>query len=106
MLALACLDVVLSEDRSGVWLRFLTDRGYLQHLVESLAGDDDQLQAMLNPHPQPLKALYILESKMVRTLSTLTLAYFSVSFIGFFRERIFLHCKTVGIWFQDTKDRV
>ena len=65
MLALACLDVILSEDRSGAWLRFVTERGYLQHLVESLGGDDEQLQAMLHPHPQPLKALYIFESKIV-----------------------------------------
>lgn len=65
MLALACLDVILAEDRSGAWLSFITERGYLQHLVESLSTDDEQLQAMLLPQPEPLKSLYIFESKIV-----------------------------------------
>ena len=39
--------------------------GYVQHIVDSLLQDDDELQAMLSPQPAPLKALYIYQSKMV-----------------------------------------
>ena len=42
--------------------------GYIQHIVDSLLQDDDELQAMLSPQPAPLKALYIYQSKMVSSL--------------------------------------
>ena len=68
MLSLACLDSIFSmEQRRSQWLGYLSSRGYLQHIIESLAHDDQELQAMLQPQPQPLKALYIFESKMVGT---------------------------------------
>ena len=38
--------------------------GYIEHFVASLQQDDASLQQMLNPRPDPLKALYIYESKM------------------------------------------
>ncbi|CAH1799487.1 unnamed protein product [Owenia fusiformis] len=64
MLALAALDAIVDTDRHHQWLQFMTSKGYLQHLIDSLLQDNEQLQAMLNPSPEPLKALYIYESKM------------------------------------------
>ncbi|KAK3769775.1 hypothetical protein RRG08_046880 [Elysia crispata] len=65
MLALSVLDTVLSLDRQHAWLSFLCGRGYLQHLVDSLASEDDQqLLAILAPQPANLRALYIFQSKM------------------------------------------
>ena len=65
MLSLSVLDSVLSLDRQTVWLRFLTQRGYLQTLCASLQWEDDSLRKMLHPVPEALRALYIYESKMV-----------------------------------------
>ena len=65
MLALASLDCILTIDHGGNWLSYMSTKGYLQHIVQSLVIDDQQLQMMLQPNPEPLRALYILESKIV-----------------------------------------
>lgn len=66
MLALSVLDAVLSMDNYQQWLTFMTSKGYVQHLVDSLTHDDLQLQAVLGDSTEPLRVLYIYESKMVR----------------------------------------
>jgi nuclear pore complex protein Nup205 len=65
MLALSVLNMVTSIDRRGDWLKRAVSRGYLQHIVDGLLADDQQLQACLAPQPVSLKALYIFEAKMV-----------------------------------------
>ncbi|XP_075711967.1 nuclear pore complex protein Nup205 isoform X2 [Rhinoderma darwinii] len=64
MLALALLDRIVCVDKQQQWLVYLSNSGYLQALVDSLAQDDVILQNLLNPQPPLLKALYIYESKM------------------------------------------
>ncbi|XP_064627986.1 nuclear pore complex protein Nup205-like [Lineus longissimus] len=64
MLALSALDAIISADKSLTWLSFMQSKGYLQHLIDSLLHEDEKLQTMLSPNPEPLKALYIYESKM------------------------------------------
>ena len=54
-------------DKFQQWLTFMTSKGYIQHLVDSLVHDDNQLQSLLGPNPQ-LRVLYIYESKMVSML--------------------------------------
>ena len=66
MLALALLDAVISVDWHHHWLQFLVRHGYLRHLIDSLVQEDEMLQMALQPNPEPLRALYIYESKMVR----------------------------------------
>ncbi len=44
--------------------------GYIQHVVDSLLQDDDELQSMLSPQPAPLRAFYIYQSKMVSAKTT------------------------------------
>ena len=65
MLALGILDSMLTFDVAQQWLTYMSSKGYVQHIVDSLLQDDDELQAMLSPQPAPLKALYIYQSKMV-----------------------------------------
>ena len=65
MLAMATVDTILAMDKHATWLRFLQSKGYLQHLIGSLLQDDQNLQRMLNPSPEPLRALYMFESKIV-----------------------------------------
>ncbi|XP_065186434.1 nuclear pore complex protein Nup205-like [Sycon ciliatum] len=64
MLALALLDAVISVDWHHHWLQFLVRHGYLRHLIDSLVQEDEMLQMALQPNPEPLRALYIYESKM------------------------------------------
>ena len=78
MLALATLDLMMSMDHQQHWLSHMTSKGYLQHIVESFTQDDQQLQIMLQPHPEPLKALYIFESKVV----SLSLLYRHLRFVS------------------------
>ncbi|KAL5475599.1 hypothetical protein EMCRGX_G025430 [Ephydatia muelleri] len=64
MLSLALLDAIVTFDREGRWLRFMVAKGYLQKLCASVQWEDEALQRMLLPSPEPLKALYVYESKM------------------------------------------
>ncbi|XP_077999885.1 nuclear pore complex protein Nup205-like [Glandiceps talaboti] len=64
MLAISVIDSMVSFDRHQQWLSYLKSKGYLRHLVESIVQNDEALQNMLKPTPEPLKALYIYESKM------------------------------------------
>ncbi|XP_074656294.1 nuclear pore complex protein Nup205-like [Tubulanus polymorphus] len=64
ILAMSSLDAIIQMDKSLNWLMFLQSKGYLQHLVDSLSMDDELLQRMLKPNPEPLRALYMYESKM------------------------------------------
>lgn len=65
------LSAVLSSDKRGGWLSFFTSRGYLRHFVESVAQADNELQEALQLSPEPLRAVYIYESTMVRFPSRL-----------------------------------
>lgn len=83
MLALSVLDAIVSMDHQHIWLNFLCGHGYLQHLVDSLATeDDDQLLATLLPQPGSLRALYIFQSKMVNMLHCFTLVAVKFSLFG------------------------
>uniref|UniRef100_A0A8C5QUY0 Nucleoporin 205 n=1 Tax=Leptobrachium leishanense TaxID=445787 RepID=A0A8C5QUY0_9ANUR len=64
MLALALLDRIISVDKQQDWLRYLSNSGYLNVLVDSLAQDDVTLQSLLTQQTHLLKALYLYESKM------------------------------------------
>ena len=65
MLAFSLLDIITSLDWQQVWLRYLSMKGYLRHFIEALSKDDGGLQAVLEPLPVSLRAMYIYESKMV-----------------------------------------
>lgn len=64
MLAFSLLDAIIAVDWQHRWLNYLNLKGYLKHMVDGLAHEDHMLQSMLDPSPEPLKALYIYESKM------------------------------------------
>lgn len=68
MLSMSCLDAIMAIDVPGNWLTFMTSKGYLQHIIGSLLQDDEHLHNMLQPNPEPLRALYLFESKMVSLL--------------------------------------
>ena len=72
MLAFALLESLVSIDSQKLWFNHLSSRGYLQHIVDSLLQDDDALRGLLSPQPEPLRALYIFQSKIVCVLITTT----------------------------------
>ncbi|XP_055955132.1 nuclear pore complex protein Nup205 [Patella vulgata] len=64
MLALSVLDMIVSTDVYQQWLTYLSGKGYLQHLIDSLLQDDVELQKILRPNPDQIRVLYIYQSKM------------------------------------------
>lgn len=52
-------------DKFNQWLTFVSSKGYLQHLVDSLSVDDDKLISVLAGSVDNLKVLYLYESKLV-----------------------------------------
>ncbi|XP_037026300.1 nuclear pore complex protein Nup205 [Bradysia coprophila] len=64
MLALSCIDILLEMDMMVNYIQFISRRGYLAHLVDSLMKTDNQLCRILETMPDNMKALYVYESKM------------------------------------------
>lgn len=64
MLALSCLDKILELDGENAWVIYLTSRGYLKHMIDSLLESDNLLRTMLQPEPSTLRPLYLYEAKM------------------------------------------
>ncbi|XP_078046128.1 nuclear pore complex protein Nup205 isoform X1 [Augochlora pura] len=64
MLALSCLDKILELDYDNAWILYLTSRGYLKHMIDSLLESDNMLRCMLQSEPQTLRPLYLYEAKM------------------------------------------
>lgn len=66
MLALSCMDVLIELDPFTSWIGFLSARGYLQHLIDSLLESDDELvEICVNDRISTLRPLYVYESKLV-----------------------------------------
>ena len=65
MLALSVVNAMVTIDKRGNWQTFLSSKGYLRHFATSIVQEDQSLQTSLQPTPEPLRALYIYESRMV-----------------------------------------
>lgn len=75
MLAVSVLDELIKLDGRGTWTFYMSNQGYLRHIIESLSKEDDELLSLLNPSPGDLRLLYTYESKMamlIRLASTVT----------------------------------
>ena len=81
MLAFAVLDCIVVFDWQYKWLNYMMAKGYLRHCINSLVHEDSALQAMLAPNPEPLKSLYIYESKMVSWEYGFAVVFQSVVFV-------------------------
>ncbi|EAT37498.1 AAEL010526-PA [Aedes aegypti] len=64
MLALSCIDMLLDMDSMANVIQFISKRGYLSHLIDSLLKNDGKLCRILDNQPENMKALYVYESKM------------------------------------------
>lgn len=64
MLALSSLDIISELRAISTLSDIVATRGYLKHLLGSLARLDDQLRDLLKPMPDSLRPLYVYESCM------------------------------------------
>jgi len=64
MLALAVLDELVCLDKQGAAVRFLSNQGFLKHLIESLIMDEPGLIDLLTRQTGNVRDLYVYESKM------------------------------------------
>lgn len=64
MLSLACIDSLLHLDSMTNFINFISKRGYLAHLIDSLYKSDTHLCEVLTSFPNNMRALYVYESKM------------------------------------------
>jgi nuclear pore complex protein Nup205 len=64
MLSLSCIDMLLDLDAMTNFIYFISKRGYLSNLIDSLLSNDVKLCRVLDANPENLKPLYVYESKM------------------------------------------
>ncbi|XP_022232399.2 nuclear pore complex protein Nup205 [Drosophila obscura] len=64
MLALACLEMISELDAVSTLTEFVVSRGYLKHLLDSVADSDEALSAILQPVPEHLRPLYVYEARL------------------------------------------
>ena len=71
MLALSCLNKLIELDPYTSWVSFLSSRGYLKYLIDSLLDSERKLLSVLETVPATLCPLYLYESKMVSRAKTM-----------------------------------
>lgn len=91
MLALSCIDMLLDIDTMSQFIHFVSTRGYLAHIIDSLVKQDQKLCRVLDNQPENLKALYVYESKMAM------LSRFGSSYMG---AELLLEHSAIGILSQ------
>lgn len=64
MLGLSCLNKIFEIDCSNTWVIYLSSRGHLKYMVDSLLESDNQLRCVLQTDPPSLRPLYLYEAKM------------------------------------------
>ncbi len=67
-MALSLLSVILLQDalRDGQLIGFLSNQGYVRHLVDSVEVDDIRVMEIAKNSSLPLRPLYIFQAKLVR----------------------------------------
>lgn len=91
MLALACVNLLLDIDTMTQFINFISTRGYLAHLIDSLLKTDQRLQRILDTKPENMKALYVYEAKMAM------LTKFASSHVG---AELLLEHRVIGVLSQ------
>ncbi|TDG40592.1 hypothetical protein AWZ03_012989 [Drosophila navojoa] len=64
MLALSCLDLISELRAFSTLSETIARRGYLKHLLSSLAKSDESLHDVLKPEPDNMRPLFVYESYM------------------------------------------
>ncbi|KAK5642892.1 hypothetical protein RI129_009059 [Pyrocoelia pectoralis] len=64
MLAMSTFSLLISMSGDINWLMYMTRRGYLKHIIESILNSDNELKLMLEPEPPNLRPQFVFISKM------------------------------------------
>lgn len=64
MLSMANFAQLIHLTGNIAWITFMSSKGFLKHMVQSVLDSDKDLRAVLEPVPENLRALYIYEAKM------------------------------------------
>lgn len=64
MLALCCLNTLIDLNAHSMCISYLSRKGYLKHMIDSLIESDNDLIQTLQIKPTNMKPLYLYESKM------------------------------------------
>lgn len=75
MLSLAVLDVAIALDTQQQWLAYLVSKGYLNHILDSLTKDDEELQNLFNRNSESHRIFFVFDSKMVILFNSLLSFY-------------------------------
>ena len=63
-MAIAVLDELIILDRQAATIRFLSNHGFLKHLIETLASDEEGLIDLLTKPTGNIRCMYVYESKI------------------------------------------
>lgn len=63
-LAFALLDAVMRRDADRKWLNFMREKGYLKHIIASIALEDNALIDSLSGAANRMAFVYVHESRM------------------------------------------
>ncbi|KAI4469467.1 nuclear pore complex protein [Holotrichia oblita] len=64
MLAMASFSLLISLCGNINWIVYMSGRGYLKHLIQSVLDGDNELRMILEPIPENIRSLYVYEAKM------------------------------------------
>lgn len=64
MLTMANFGQLINLTGNVSWINYMSAKGFLKHIIQSLLDSDKELRSVLEPLPENMRALYIYESKM------------------------------------------
>lgn len=64
MLAMSSFNRFLMLNVQISWINFLSTKGFLKHLIDSILNSDNELKAILETVPETLRCIYLYETKM------------------------------------------
>lgn len=64
MLAMSSFNLLIMLNLQANWVTFLSSKGYLKHLIDSVLNSDTDLKQILETVPDTLRPIYLYETKM------------------------------------------
>lgn len=64
ILAMSCLCHLIALGNNMAWIQYISNKGYLKHLIQSILSSDEELRNMLEPQVESIKPLYLYLAKM------------------------------------------
>ncbi|KAJ8957097.1 hypothetical protein NQ318_007312 [Aromia moschata] len=65
ILAMSCFSHLMTLSANIDWIMFMSGRGYLKHIIQSILESDTELKNMLEPQTETIKPLYLYMAKVL-----------------------------------------